>query len=246
MTNQTEETILGVQVEPEQTIENYMDALVGEGKKYKSAEELARAYLNADMHIKELRDKLDERTKNDNSLEEVIKILRSQNGAETPAPQAPVNPAQAVTSPEDVTKAVERVLTDRERKLQIAENQKKSLQLLTEHYGSDKTALMVIKKVINGDAKLREFIDNLGNSNPEALKKFIVSQMPEVVEGPQTPAIADKPSAAVILPSKGLTWSQAKQIKKENPKLYNSPAFRSQLEKAAAAAMAKGEDFYRT
>lgn len=252
MTDQTTEgTVLGVSLDNrnQQIVENYVEALVGDGKKYKSVEELAKAYINADMHINELKTSLDELKKKDGSLDEIVNLLRNQPVPPAPGPQPPARsepPAQTL-KPEDITKSVETVLNEREKKNKIEFNKSESMRLLGEKYGSEEGAVLALKKVINGDATIREVVDRLGSSNPEALLKFMASQLPELTDGPNTPGALGKPSAAAVLPTgKGLTWSGAQQIRKDNPKLYKSPAFRAQLEQAAAAAAKNGIDFYKT
>jgi hypothetical protein len=250
MTSQkNEDTILGVTVQdPEPVDVNLVEALVGEGKKYKTVEDLARGYLNADRRIEELKTDLGTIKSKDKSLDEIVSLLRNQSATPTPSAEEPVVQPPKGASPENITETVEKVLTAREQANKARECQQKSLQLLTEKYGSQEAGLLIVKKVINGDAKMRDIVDDLSLSNPEAMMKFIVANAPEdQPRGPNTPGVAERPSAeAVVSSGKQLTWSVAQEVRRKDPKTYKSPEFRKRLELAAAAAARRGVDFYTT
>lgn len=226
------------------TQESHHDRWVGEGKKYGSDEELGRAYTNASMHIHELRDELKEARTNNAMLEEVLTELRNparRGEKSSPSePQAPAAPPQT-----DVKQAVQEAMNEARSLEQAQANNAESLRKLTELYGSQAAAFDAIRSYTGGMNDKKQLVDNLGASDPEALVTLITSKTapPETAE-PNTPGIKNDPSANTVLSvDKRLTWSECRRIKKEDPNLYNSQAFRAKMEEAAAA---QGDEFYNT
>ena len=89
--------------EPVATTGNPIEELVGEGKKYRSVEDLAKAYKNADQFIETL--KTEKRTLEEQyhdaiaknrSIEEIIEALNKQN--EVVPPTIPATPASHTVS----------------------------------------------------------------------------------------------------------------------------------------------------
>ena len=74
--------------------EEFLNNLVGEGKKYSSANDLAKAYHHINIHVDELKSDLDQYKGGKELLNEVLDEIRNSNTEEsTPisaSPQAPV------------------------------------------------------------------------------------------------------------------------------------------------------------
>lgn len=112
-----------------QTNESYVTQLVGEGKKFKDVESLAKGKLEADRHIGEITKTLDELraelAKQDYAkslLEQMSK--GSEAGAEQPSPvsTSPSNTENTTQSASDIESLVEKVITEKERNRTVSQN----------------------------------------------------------------------------------------------------------------------------
>lgn len=112
-----------------QTNESYVTQLVGEGKKFKDVESLAKGKLEADRHIGEITKTLDELraelAKQDYAkslLEQMSK--GSEAGAEQPSPvsTSPSNTENTTQSASDIESLVEKVITEKERNRTVTQN----------------------------------------------------------------------------------------------------------------------------
>ena len=219
----------------EQVQEDFLDNLVGEDKKYKSANDLAKAYHHANMHIDELKSDLDEYKGGKELLNEVLDEIRSSNTEERDEPRIQTD---------DVAKIVGEEFSKRERAAETRSNVVSSMDKLRELYGSDANVKVAVTKAINGDDNVKRVIDDLSMTSPNSMVKFITGIVP-VDQAPQsnTPGV-DTSAAPPVAFDGELTWAKCREIRKENPKLYSSPQFRQQIEAAANKAAEKGIDFF--
>ena len=229
----------------EQVQEDFINNLGGEDKKYKSANDLAKAYHHANMHIDELKSDLDEYKGGKELLNEVLDEIRSSNteeSVEAPAPpQATVEPR---IQTDDVAKIVDEEFSKREKAAALKSNVGVSMDKLRELYGSDANVKVAVTKAINGDDNVKRVIDDLSMTSPDSMVKFITGIVP-VDQAPQSNTPGVDTSAAPPVSFDGeLTWAKCREIRKENPKLYSSPQFRQQIEAAANKAAERGVDFF--
>jgi hypothetical protein len=135
-TNETQQT---------QTKESFVDHLVGDGKKFKDIEALAKGKLEADRHIGEITKTLDELraelAKQDyakNLLEQMSK--GSETGAEQPPPvtTSSSNTENTTQSASDFEALVEKVITAKEKSKTASQNISVVGEEMQKQYG-DKT-----------------------------------------------------------------------------------------------------------
>jgi len=96
---------------PATTDAGLFTALVGEGQKYKTPEELAKAYTNADQFIETLKEenrKLREQAASAKTIDEVLERMSKQNVA----PEDDTPPVAGIT-PDVVQQLVEKTLCRR-------------------------------------------------------------------------------------------------------------------------------------
>lgn len=108
--------------------------LVGEGRKYKTQAELAKAYMNADEHISRLAEEnrqLREQVVSGKTLDDVLERIEANRKAE--GDTTPVKP-QGVSA-DDIAKIVEQTITGRETARTRDANQKKADQMLKAQFG---------------------------------------------------------------------------------------------------------------
>jgi hypothetical protein len=236
----------------EQEVKDYFEQLVGEEKKYKSPQDLAKAYVHADLHIQELRDKLDDIQSNDSMLQEVLAELRKKPTPPTDHAPAPT-PATADRSKDvDIEEVVTRKLSERQALEKAKSNREKSLTMLDQHFGDRSKALAAVRAKIDGNTVIEETINRLGDSFPEELFKYVTGESPGAdntseTGQPNIPGMGDRPSAHILQQSSGsLTWKKCQELRKKDPKAYNSPEFRAKMEQAVANHKSQGKDFFST
>lgn len=230
--------------------------LVGEGKKYKSVEELAKAKKFADEHIARIEQENAElREKQLTKVDEVLELVKKGTNAapsNAPGTDLPNNGSSpsTVLNEEAIKSIVTSVLVTEKTQSVQKENKNKTLAQLSEHYGSEELAKRAINKVAAKSPLYKEALDKLAFNDPIAAKEFVTSFVAkDSMESPSLPAT----SSAQVLGDKGstviggtLTWSSAQEIRRKNPSMYNSADFQKRLEAAASKAAAEGKNFYQT
>jgi hypothetical protein len=226
--------------------EEFLNNLVGEGKKYNSANDLAKAYHHINIHVDELKSDLDQYKGGKELLNEVLDEIRNSNTEESTSISAPPQaPVETRPQTEDVAKLVSDEFSRKEKEAVEKRNVQDSFEKLTKIYGSESQAKAAVAKTISGDSHIKDTIDNLSLTSPDAMVKFITGITPAgtTVEG-NTPGV-NASTGAPIAPT-GLTWEQCRQIRKDDPRKYASPEFRQAMEAAANLAAAKGVDYFAT
>lgn len=118
------------------TPEEALAALCGEGKKYASPAEVAKALLHADTHITVLEsENADLRKKGDVSAE-VQELLKAFKDGKPPVQQAPAQDQGKDKEPVDINKTVEEILNTRLGAQAAQDNQHKVIGHFTAQYGA--------------------------------------------------------------------------------------------------------------
>lgn len=257
MTAQPQTEILGQQINPPPQAEpdDPLSALVGPGKKYADVAALARGYIHADLKINELKTANSDQTRKESVLEELIDELKSNRtkvaevtSGDNGVPPANVPPPPAKPNAEDVRQTVDHILQEREALRVAKENETKAIKLLTDEYGDVKSGMEAVAKVCANDKDIIDVVNRLGRTSPDKLLAFVKANLKEEDRPVKsnTPGVdnAITSEQAQISVTGELTWAKAREIKKKNPKLYHSQAFRNQLEAAVVRAKASGKDFF--
>lgn len=231
---------------------DYLSTLVGEGKKFSTAEEavaaLAKKAVHADQFIETLKAEktdLEAQMGSAKKVEDILDILNKESDTSfnTQTIETTLSNDKGGEG-EDVGTAVARILKERDEasatatKLKtIKENQDKSWGMLAESLGDLETAKLAVKKYIDGDEVKAGVINQLGSHKPGELVKFIKSQMDTKNHSTTT---TTSRTVSEFDTNSELTWSKAREVKKDNPKLYKSHKFQSLLHSAAG----KDENFF--
>lgn len=227
---------------------NYLEEYVGEGKKFKSAEDLAKAKAESDAFIEKLksetaglRQELNTRLK----LEEAIDRLSSQAPSSEHEPKAPEqDQGQPAIKPEDIVKAVKDSLTADEKKAQRAKNTSFVEEKLQEAFGP--TFRRTIKEQAQRLGIGEEFARNLAAEQPNAfLKLFDVKAQPEGNSTAQNIPHSNVNSEALgFKPDAGIKRkSFYDNLKKKDPKSYWSVRVQNDMHKEAQK---QGASFFDT
>lgn len=166
---------------------SFLEQLVGEGKKYASAEELAKGQVNADQHIKTLESENEElRLRNEKAatVEDVLAALK-EKPKETPEAVKEVKSL----SEEDVLS----LLDKKEQEKKYTSNIKEADKLFREHFGdaSDEVFKEKVKELGVSPAHLK----NVAADSPRAFMAFFgVSPSQRPSSSPSKPSNVSLPS----------------------------------------------------
>ena len=133
-----------------QTQSEMVAALVGEGKKYKTIDDLAKAYINADDFIEQLKAEnreLKERVTATKTIDDVLERLKQQQSQPVDQPATGQHIA-----PSDLAKLVEQTVTGLETKKQRESNLLKADAKMREVFG-EKAAEEFAKVAVTPDLK---------------------------------------------------------------------------------------------
>lgn len=174
---------------------DYTSELVGEGKKYATTADLARAAMHKDLFInkleaetKELRDEVATRMK----MEEFVDRM---NSLETRAPvtnqepdrsQSVTPPPVATVKPEEVDALLEAKLAERDKVNAQKRNMMEVVERLRERFGDGYAG--VVEERANKLGLGKEFLNNLALTQPKAFYAVI---------GVDTPTRADNPASGL-------------------------------------------------
>jgi hypothetical protein len=215
-----------------------LSELVGEGKKYKTAEDLARSRLEADIHIqkielenKEMREKLAAAK----SVEDVLEAVRANTASakETPDPTEKPNATGQALNAEQVAKMVAETVTGLRTKEVRDANLAKANAKMVELFG-EKAQEVYLKEA--NTPELQRVYKELAETNPD---KFVELFQPKTTQnqsvdtkGKNTAAMNLNQNTGTVQPGTQLYYAK---LRKENPKAYYSPAIQLEMHQRAIA-----------
>jgi hypothetical protein len=220
---------------------NYLENLVGEGKKYKSVEDLAKAYSHADATIQDRNRELAEAREKINArlrVEELLRQPREQNPVTPPVDDNPPSANTSFSEDDLVARIRQELQQDREQE-KIRRNVDFVAQKLIETFGSEDKA----NEVINAKAKeLEVSLDFLKSSAAQSPKAFlatlgIADSAPRPTPGVPRSDVVSVPNTA----AKPGTYAFYESIRKSNPSQYFSRTIQNQM---IADAKRLGDAFY--
>lgn len=209
-----------------------LSALVGEGRKYKTVEELAKAYVNADSFIDTLKAEnreLKDKTVSAKTIDDVLERLSQQQHETTDDSQAP--------SVADITKLVEQAVTGLESRRQKESNLLHADALMKEAFG-EKAAEKFAAVAVTPELK-RVYMDLAAADPSKFVALFGVGS-----KGPgQTVDTGSGSSASSYQGQTRVAQFGTKEyfdeVRKKDPKKYYSQAFQVQMDKAVRTDPAK-------
>jgi len=224
---------------------NYLEDLVGDGKKFKTAEDLAKGKFLADSYVKILERKLDEmrtdylKVSEENKarakLEELIDQMNNKTqqltSSETP-------PAKEVQTPS--LDQIESLVSNKISQVETQRKERENFNLVTnklkEVYGNDYQ--LYLNKQTEDLGLSKEFVNDMARKHPSAFIKTFGLDATKSTENFQTPP-RNNMGFTPKLPEKR-TWSYYQKMKQTNPNLYYDPKISVQMQQDAIAL---GEDF---
>lgn len=211
--------------------EDYLANLVGDGKQYanndEAAQALAKKAVNADQFIETLKseketleNQYNELQTRNRSIDEIVNALQAPTEQE---------PTQQQELPQvNIQEEVQRVLAENMQKANREQKIGKAWDGLSEAFGSMETAQKAVAGYINGDDGKKQLVDTLALTDPAALVTILKPQAEVTTFSEDSSGNANLPRGTS---SNVMTWEEVQRVRKEDPKLYNSHAFKKRMHK---------------
>lgn len=238
---------------------NYLDQLVGEGKKYKTAQDLAKAYANADEHISKIQGENTEisalvvekdielekeKSETRRKVEELLKQAKEKKASDSAAkPTTGTEPL--VNGAEDIEEVVKKVITESKAKEASDSNVAKAKSKLIEAYGDEDSYKKAVREYLaSGELSAEEF-DSMAARSPDALLKLITSSIPSKKAEPNsTPGFRPQREFQEVKQSPEQSFKFWKKLMLENRNEYDKK--KPELMALINSYNEKGLDFYKT
>ena len=206
------------------------ETLVGEGKKFKTVDDLAKSKAESDTYIArleaqtaELRADLDKRLNAEAQLEALKEELKTR---------APATQTREVTPPaltEDaITALVAKTITDSEVRKTQSQNQIEANKQMVKHFGSFEKAKEAM------DAKMDELgldvqaLKSVAAKSPTAFMQLIVGDK-QAIQNPGGSYVKSTERPIVTSPTREGTKEFYEELRTKNPRLYWSPSTQQRI-----------------
>jgi hypothetical protein len=220
--------------------------LVGEGKKFKTADDLAKAKLESDRFIeslqrenKEMREDLSARL----TVEQALAKQREAGNVEPPKPtENTPNPQRQV----DLGDQIEQALAKRDQAKTVQSNIEIVTTKMTEVFGSIDKAAETISARSKELGMSVESLQQMAASNPKAFYKLIgVEDKPPATNPTSSWQRAKNPAAMKSAVSESTvkpgTYAYYQEIRRSDPATYYTPRVQLAMDRDARE---KGQSFY--
>jgi hypothetical protein len=214
---------------------DYLADLVGDGKKFKDAQTLARSVLHKEMHIKEIEKEnaeLRQTVKQGLSRDEFLEAIQSLK----PSPSNPANPTagqpeRTEVSIEQVKSLVEERVSQSRAEQQQQENLRYAVSEAQKRLGPSYQKLLKDRAKALGENEAD--LTHLARTRP---KLFLELMAPQTVTDPQVPSLPKGEVDTGKLPQsntgvRDMAFYNA--LKKSNPEAYKSPQVQKQMHEDA-------------
>lgn len=212
---------------------DYLSELVGEGKKYKDPQDLAKAYYHADRTIEVFKPRMDElREENTKLQKDALERARLEeliNKFESITPPAVSNtPAREDVKPtidlNELDARFDARITQREVERQRVQNAFEVQAKLKERFG-DQYSRVVREQIADLGWTEDEFNQQARRSPKATLRALGADQTP--TESFQAPVRGQSSFGSKAEPKK--TWTYYQDLKRTNPKLYHDPKITNEM-----------------
>jgi len=236
--------------------QSFLDKYVGEGKKYKDVEELAKAYDNANTFIPTLKSDLDsmkdfmtaqfgELAKNANRNPSEPPANSNGDGGE-PANPAPASPPKNGDGEEvDLNERIRQALEERDTEKRLQKNAQITEEAMIKHFGTKEAAVEAVRTKAQEMGVGPDWLANSAFNSPAAFFKImdISTEAPKSNNTPGSSSDVNPQRLSDFSPSvKPGTYAHYDSLRKTDPKKYWNPETQAQMMKDA---MRLGNDFYK-
>jgi hypothetical protein len=234
---------------------DYFEELVGEGKKFKTPADLARAKAESDNFIERLKQETEGLRQELNTRLTMEEYLEKMTG--TSAANQSQSPDPSATTPagngngnglteSDLEALIEKKVSARDAERIQTSNVATVQEELRRHFGNDYVAKL--RETTQALGLDESFMSNLAKTQPRAFLKLVgvqggqqpQAQAQKPLDGLFAPPVTQQHSSfAPATPNRNMNYYEA--IRKKDPKTYWSASMQNQLHQDAQKL---GEDFY--
>lgn len=236
-----------------ETPASHLESLVGEGKKYKDVEELAKAYANADKHIKTMEeDNGTLRNEFESFREFATKQLsapRKEDQGLEPLSERQPEPKPARAAPEvnevDLDAKIANALSENDEKRRLKENADLAQEAMVRQFGSKEEAIKAVQKKAEELGVSAQWLANTAFQSPKAFFASMGIDPNTLPKSTSTPANASDVSPSRLADAhpgvKPGTESYYRELRRKDPRLYFSAKIQNEMMENAHKL---GPDFY--
>ena len=222
---------------------DYFTELVGEDKRFKSPQELAKGKVEADNFIErlqaeaaELREELNKRV----TYEELMNNINNRSAGETPHSQDAgghqETPPADQLKPDDIQKLVEQGISERQESERRAKNAAETKERLQQLYGRDYVSRLEARVAELDTTK--EFMQELAQTNPKMFFEILGQPRQESNVTPPRSSM----NTSTLPPSSGTkNYAYFQNLRRKDPKSYFTPQVQQELFREAQR---QGDSFY--
>lgn len=221
---------------------NYLAELVGEGKKFKSAEDLAKGKAYSDQYIPILERRLDQLTADYKALSEeynagpklkelIDRLKTPQNNSGNENTPQVIEPPVPALAPEKVEEIVTRKLTELERGRQEESNYNQVKSKLIERFGNNFQP--AFKEQVESLGLSLDFANDLARKSPHAFLKTFGLEQPVRQDNFQAPPRSGLRNDSFAPAVEKRTWAYYQKMRREQPELYRDPQTAVQMQQDA-------------
>lgn len=238
--DQTDETINSTTEIP-----SYKDLLVGEGKKFKDDEALARGKYESDRFVESLQRELRETRQELHTrlnMEELVSNIGKNASTSVatapvlesnPNPNPVVTPTKAVVDPNEVATIVRNTMTQEQTKLAQDKNLTYVASQLKQAWGDSWVDKL---KTIGRSLDMTETqMDTLAKTTPKVLLSSVLKDQQKVSNESFTSPRNSIQSGLYAYRTDDKGWAAYEKLRKENPREYHTERVQLQLHKDVAA-----------
>lgn len=236
------DNLLAIEPTVQEPPQDYYQELVGDGKKFKDNQDLAKGKWQSDHYIKTLEMQKDElrkdylKLKEDYEarakLEELIDQLHKQPFQQPTISEntMPANVDKPGLDPTQIESLVSNKIQEHEASKKQTENFNSVKIKLRERYGSNYQE--VLKQQIDELGISEDYANNLARSNPVVFERTFGLDKPAQAQNFQTPPRSTRISDNFNQKgSQKRTWTYYQDLKQKDPKIYYDPKIAVQMEK---------------
>lgn len=221
-------------IDPEK---NYLEELVGDGKKFKSSEELAKGKFASDLYIKDLEkgrdvlktDYLELKAKYDSmaSMSELVDQLKAHHQLASSTPNLKANEVKPV-DPKQIESLVSSKILEYENTKKESDNFNSVKNKLIQRYGRNYQE--VVKQQIDELGINEVELNELAKKQPKVAIRTLGLDQEPLKENFQTPPQSIKRSDS-FAPSAGTkrTWAYYEKMRKDQPTVYWTNKIQTQM-----------------
>lgn len=212
-----------------------LDDLVGENKKFKTVEDLAKGKLEADRYIEELKAKLSEvetRISNEDYAKKLLEQIENRHQSE--GNSDPIEPSKPGINSEDLEKLVKQHVSQFESERSVQENLNTCDEILVKAYG-DKASETLRQRAEQLGVSMDD-LKELAGKSPAAFSRLVIDNNSTGFRTENKFNMSSQTSREVR------NYAFYKKMRQDNPTLYNSPAIKKEM---IEQRMKLGEDFYK-